>query len=75
MTPQDKAKELYDKYLPFVQRWDDFKAVSIKKENAKQCALMTADQIKEEIRELCGEEVLSIHMIYWSKVKQEIEKL
>lgn len=68
MTPQEKAKELYEAYLPLVQRWDDFKAVSIKKENAKQCASMTCDEVLGYMGADRGYE-------FWSQVKEEIEKL
>ena len=33
------------------------------------------DEIKETLREVCDEEILGVHMIYWEKVKQEIESL
>jgi hypothetical protein len=62
MTAKDKAKELVDRF-----RIGDRNM----KSKAKQCALICVDEIvefgtKQGIRE---------PMMYWSKVKQEIQKL
>ena len=65
MTPHEKAKELLSKLFPYTDGWINRKAV----------ANMIVDEIKEVARELCNEETIGIHMIYWEKVKQEIEKL
>lgn len=65
MTPQEKAAELILTYM----------AIVVKQDLAKQCALKAVDKIKETLKEVCDEEILGIHMIYWSKVQQEIEKL
>ena len=69
MTPKEKALELFDKFnnpdtthYPYVH-------------NAQQCALIAVDEIIEVVRELAHEEIIGIHMIYWSKVKNEIEQL
>ena len=42
---------------------------------AKQCALIAVDEIIEEVVESADNEVKSMRIIYWEKVKQEIEKL
>jgi len=65
MTPQKKAKELLNKLFLYTDGWVSRKTV----------ALMMVDEIKETLREVCDEEILAIHMIYWEKVKQEIESL
>ena len=65
MTPHEKAKELLSKLFLYTDGWVSRKTV----------ALMMVDEVKEVLREACGEEMLAIHMIYWEKVKQEIEKL
>ena len=65
MTPTQKAKELLSKIWPYTEGWVDRKAI----------ANIMVDEIKEVVRELCDEETIGIHMIYWEKVKQEIEKL
>ena len=62
ITPKEKAEELVYKFCTFPQLdWTD----------AKQCALIAVDEIIKfgnglDIRE---------PMMYWNKVKEEIEKL
>lgn len=77
MTPKEKAKELVNKYFLEIEGADTY-AFNLPSMNlfiAKKCALIAVDEIKEVVRELCNEETIGIHMIYWEKVKQEIEKL
>lgn len=61
MTPQEKAKELVNKYL---QIYDG------RVPQAKQCALIAVDEIQEAIRYLDDDSE-----DYWFEVKQEIYKL
>jgi hypothetical protein len=63
MTPQEKAKDLYDSY------WYCLFQSNIEKRNywSKQCALIAVD----EILHTCVESMI----YYWNEVKQEIEKL
>lgn len=61
MTPREKAEDLYRTYIDYT--YGNF--------NCKQCALIAIDEIitfgnQAGIRE---------PMMYWNKVKQEIEKL
>ena len=42
---------------------------------AKQCALIAVDEIIEEVVESADNEVKSMRIIYWEKVKQEIEDI
>lgn len=78
MTPKEKAQELIDSmgisksYMNNYTGGDDI--VWYENTHAKECALKAVDEIKEVLREVCDEEILGIHMIYWTKVKQEIEK-
>jgi hypothetical protein len=66
MTPQEKAKELVNKYL---QVYDGRLPI------AKQCALIAVDEILSELTEIpYGLEYLN-RLNYWLEVKQEIEKL
>lgn len=67
MTPKEKAEDLYNKMLP--------KSGVVFKLQAKQCALIAADEIKEQLIQNLSNDVSAIHAIYWEKVKQEIEKL
>jgi len=70
MTPKEKAKELVSKYFDTIM---SFLTDNMKKMNAKQCALIAVDEILKDREEIDGMRV--INDPYWSKVKQEIEKL
>lgn len=71
MTPKQKAEELFSKYSYLSKNHVPTLGIKV----AKQCALIAVDEILEVARDAYHEEVLAIHMIYWDKVKQEIEKL
>ena len=68
MTAKEKAEELFNLFLPLVQRWDDFRAVSIKKENARSAAKIAAKEIKRTHYD-------SITVMWWEDVEREIEKI
>lgn len=73
MTPKDKAKELVDKYMPYVDTLHNGIF-----ENSKQCALRTIYEIMEEldsIRDITGSSFILELIEYYQKVKQEIKKL
>jgi len=65
MTPAEKAQQLVDKFCN-MESWCD---------NAKECALIAVDEVKEQLTSHLDNEISGIHAIYWEKVKQEIEKL
>jgi len=69
MTPKEKADELYCKYDSL------FKAPFKKHQQIKECAFKAVDEIIEEVVESADNEVKSMRIIYWEKVKQEREKL
>jgi hypothetical protein len=73
MTPKDKALELYNKYE---QLGRDFTRGVSMKEFAKQCALISVDDILliAPMMHMEGFGNLTIRE-YYKKVKQEIEKL
>lgn len=73
MSLQGKALELHDDYLNILINYIDNEFE--RKRVAKECALKNVDNTKEAVRHAYDEETLGIHMIYWEKVKQEIEKL
>lgn len=77
MTPQEKAKQLVDKYLPTVRGADRY-SYNLEDMNifiAKQCAIMCVDEILIVITEIeYGLMYLNIRD-YYLEVKQEIEKL
>jgi hypothetical protein len=73
MTPQEKAKELFDKFnfdlRPFSEfgEWDT--------ELAKQCALIAIDEIIVSFTAMSYGLLYLGQINYWEEVKQEIEKL
>ena len=67
MTPKEKAEELMLKYYELIP----MNTVSF----AKQCALITVDEIIKELTEEISPSVHGFRHKYWEEVKQEIEKL
>jgi len=65
MTPKEKAKELYNKFLN--PSGDTYLYGMLEHESAKECVLITVD----EILNYCMREADA----YWQEVKQEIENL
>jgi hypothetical protein len=61
MTPKEKATELVNKHFDFVEAW----SVSNQLENAKQCALITVEEILLDV----------ITSTFWNEVKTEIKKI
>jgi len=76
MNPQDKAKELFNKFIPHtrvfheVLGWEDYP------DSAKQCALITVQEIlnSNPNRNPFNTELHSTYP-YWEEVMQEIKKL
>lgn len=67
MTPEEKAIELIDKYLPICQ-WKIGLDQSYVFDNAKKCALICCNEVLGYMGADRGYE-------FWTSVKQEIEKL
>ena len=69
MTPKEKSVELMKKFFEPV-RWklgqEDVT------QRAKQCALITVDEMLDNVRFMYVEYV---YVKYWQEVKQEIEKI
>ena len=61
MTPKEKATELVNKHFDFVEAWSE----SNQLENAKQCALITVNEILSDV----------ITSTFWNEVKTEIKKI
>ena len=61
MTSKEKATELVNKHFDFVEAW----SVSNQLENAKQCALITVNEILLDV----------ITSTFWNEVKTEIKKI
>lgn len=72
MTHKERAIELVDKMMYHIMYNCQ---PTLSEMVAKQCALIAVDEIIEEIVESTDNEVKSMRIIYWEKVKQEIEKL
>lgn len=66
MTPEEKAKELVERYF--------WKAVQTR-EQAKRSAIIAVDEIISELTEQISPSVHGFRHDYWKGVKQEIEKL
>jgi len=82
MTTKEKAKELVNKFRDFADGIDsetDRFSPNIEKKNAKQCALITVDEILEVVKfyERQNGRLLidNIRVMYWQEVKKEIELL
>ena len=77
MTLKEKAKELVDKFEPYVIRYTQDDVVGYLSEETpileyqKQCALVMVDELIYETHF----EVPNIRQRWWIEVKQEIEKL
>lgn len=74
MTPEEKAKELIEKYKPFCGGYWGGK---INKEFSKKAALISVNEIIASIpTKPSNQETERIDAImYWVNVKQEIEKI
>lgn len=89
MTPQEKAKEIFDLYFKLKFQYftsiRNSKIVSMPKYAAKQCAEYAVDEIiKSEPNNPMFSDKYNTHtksyesitaIEYWKEVKQEIEKL
>lgn len=85
MNPQQKAKQIYDKYV--ILTWiklDEIETLSVVPET-KKCAILSVDLILEELESYSDLESsiiknnFSFSVIeligYWKEVKSELEKL
>ena len=65
MTPKEKANELFGKFYSITGPFTE----------AKECALLTVDEIIAQIEPSVSMDVISARITYWNEVKQEIENL
>lgn len=70
MTPKEKAEELYDEFL----FWSP-DSVDISKQHIRQFAIIVVDEILEALTNAVDQELVTPHLIYWSKVKKQLENL
>jgi hypothetical protein len=76
MTPKEKAKELVNKfepYMPFIDQIDYSINMDKRTRHAKQCALIAVDEILRSHHNLYG--VNNKEVKFYLEVQQEIEKL
>jgi hypothetical protein len=70
MTPKEKAEQLFQLYLPFVESGH----IEEIKNRCKRCALIAVDEILaifyDDIQSMWADE-----LSYWHQVKKEIENL
>ena len=69
MTPKVKAENLLNKYWKSCYDKHDF--AKLNKEDAKQCALIAADEVINTIMSVYQPETKA----FWFEVKKEIEEL
>jgi hypothetical protein len=72
MTPEEKAKELFEKFLSPTKVYHEHLGWVNYLDSAKECALIAVDEI---INSVDDEHVSDIFNDYWKEVKQEINKL
>ena len=70
ITPQEKAKELFDKYCFAIRTKEEIDAYWTNVIHAKECALIAVNDIQEAVMYLDDDSE-----DFWLEVKQEIEKL
>jgi hypothetical protein len=81
MTPKEKCDELIEKFIPNMYCYMGSGMLSndydekVALNNAKQCALITVNELIKELLEEINPSVHGFRHNYWKKVKQEIEAL
>jgi hypothetical protein len=73
MTPKEKADKLCMMFLMHTNTKD--REYDINKELAKQCALISVDEILKSNPTIIDCDKTELNYKYWQEVKQEIEKL
>jgi hypothetical protein len=69
MNPKEKAKELFEKYYVELKEHKGFYDL----ETAKQCVIITVDEIIKTFRKDLPE--IGLGKGFWAEVKQEINNL
>lgn len=82
MKTKEKAEELVNKFIEHTKEWSEIDGYVIDKYRAKQCALITVDeilnwpQVLDTVR--ISKDVNEFYVRpsrYWTEVKEEINKL
>jgi hypothetical protein len=77
MTPQEKAKQLVDRYyfsLPNNGSFSGINNINSRWDEGKQCALIAVDEILNVVERVYYHDA-NMLVPYWEEVKQEIEKI
>jgi hypothetical protein len=75
-SPKEKADELFTRYYVMLLETDSqISEEIIISILSQQLALIAVDEIIQEVIESANNEIKSTRVIYWQKVKQEINKL
>ena len=78
MEAKEKARELVDSFMSYSDYTEcaNFTERENQLKNAKQCALICADELKKEVTQINDDMgYCSLAAGYWEEVKKEIEKL
>lgn len=75
MTPKEKAEDLLEKMNVIHYLKGNGLPVSMHRSQIKQCAIVAAKEMLEEVKEHKYDDSSAIRIIYWFKVIKEIEKL
>jgi len=69
MSPEEKAREMYDSFKKITSQLQGYKAQKV----IKQCAIEACYHVQVELEALQGNFVLEI--AFWDRVKEEINKI
>lgn len=72
MSKKEKAEQLFQLYLPFVESSENIEEI---KYRCKKCALIAVDEMISILTDINGIYNITPAITYWQEVKQEIEKL
>jgi len=74
MTPEEKAKELVEKFMGYAYApWHGGEDEMSQEEAAKQCALLAVEEVINNL--FSNHKASKIANDYWQQVKEEINKL
>jgi len=76
LTSKEKAIQLVDMFMDIGEEQEYNTPRYLSKDVAKQCALMSVNEMIEEYPGPCPKDSWEMQRhIYWTEVKQEIEKI
>lgn len=75
MTPQEKAKELVDKFRPHSKYWDCHNDEPLEERHANEAALICVDVVLSSMENEVDNYYNKPKVRYWEEVKKEINKL